>query len=184
MVSRAGGKRFRLKPREGYCVLTRFSPAQKCSQKAKLTHGDTPPFNWTMKCVANVRRDEGGLQRCQRTQPRRTDEDEMQQHLNGEASRADPHLPGGFGQARRPSALPTYHTTALSPETLAKANFSERGMLGYVKILQREEIRQRSACVRHQNIAGPDIDDDHEASFPNEAALRAGDAPDTMNQFG
>ena len=79
--------------------------------------------------------------------------------------------------------LPTYHTAALSTDNLAKRYFGEEGMLGYVKQVQREEIRQGIACVKHQNMAGSDIGDDHKEYFAGEAALKAGGAHNTMNQF-
>ena len=80
--------------------------------------------------------------------------------------------------------LPTYHTEALSADTLAKAYFGEEGMLGYVKGVQRQEIRQGVACVRHQNMAGSDIGDDHKEYFAGAAALKAGGEHNTMSQFG
>ena len=79
--------------------------------------------------------------------------------------------------------LPTYHTAALSTDNLAKEYFGQAGMLGYVKNVQRAEIRQGIACVRHQNMAGSDIGDDHKEYFAGEAALKAGGAHNTMNQF-
>src|SRR5690349_11645540 len=80
--------------------------------------------------------------------------------------------------------LPTYHTAALSTDNLARDYFGEQGMLGYVKNVQRQEIRQNIACVRHQNMAGSDIGDDHKEYFAGDAALKAGGAHNTMNQFG
>ena len=80
--------------------------------------------------------------------------------------------------------LPTYHTAALSTDNLAKEYFGEAGMLGYVAGVQRQEIRQGIACVRHQNMSGSDIGDDHKEYFAGEAALKAGGAHNTMNQFG
>ncbi len=80
--------------------------------------------------------------------------------------------------------LPTYHTAALSADNLAATYFGEEGMLGYVRGVQRQEIRQGIACVRHQNMAGSDIGDDHKEYFAGEAALKAGGAHNTMNQFG
>jgi isocitrate lyase len=68
--------------------------------------------------------------------------------------------------------LPTYHTAALSTDNLAKEYFGEQGMLGYVKGVQRKEIRQGIACVKHQNMAGSDIGDDHKEYFAGEAALK------------
>ncbi len=79
--------------------------------------------------------------------------------------------------------LPTYHTEALAADNLAKAYFGAEGMLGYVKGVQRQEIRQGVACVRHQNMAGSDIGDDHKEYFAGAAALKAGGAHNTMNQF-
>ena len=80
--------------------------------------------------------------------------------------------------------LPTYHTAALSTDNLAREYFGEAGMLGYVKNVQRAEIRQGIACVKHQNMAGSDIGDDHKEYFAGEAALKAGGVHNTMNQFG
>ncbi len=79
--------------------------------------------------------------------------------------------------------LPTYHTAALSTDNLAKDYFGEMGMLGYVAGVQRKEIRQGIACVRHQNMSGSDIGDEHKEYFAGAAALKAGGAHNTMNQF-
>jgi isocitrate lyase len=79
--------------------------------------------------------------------------------------------------------LPTYHTAALSTDNLAKGYFGDLGMLGYVRTIQREEIRQGIACVKHQNMSGSDIGDDHKEYFAGEAALKAGGVHNTMNQF-
>ncbi|MFT7127274.1 MAG: isocitrate lyase [Pseudoalteromonas tetraodonis] len=80
--------------------------------------------------------------------------------------------------------LPTYHTTALSVDNLAKEYFGEEGMLGYVAGVQRKEIRQGIACVKHQNMSGSDMGDDHKEYFAGENALKAGGANNTSNQFG
>ena len=79
--------------------------------------------------------------------------------------------------------LPTYHTAALSTDNLAKEYFGEAGMLGYVLGVQRQEIRQGIAAVRHQNMSGSDMGDDHKEYFAGEAALKAGGVHNTMNQF-
>ena len=79
--------------------------------------------------------------------------------------------------------LPTYHTAALSTDNLAKDYFGNQGMLGYVAGVQRKEIRQGIACVKHQNMSGSDIGDDHKEYFSGEAALKAGGKHNTMNQF-
>jgi isocitrate lyase len=79
--------------------------------------------------------------------------------------------------------LPTYHTAALSTDNLAKEYFGDKGMLGYVQGVQRKEIRQGIACVKHQNMAGSDMGDDHKEYFAGEAALKASGNDNTMNQF-
>ncbi len=79
--------------------------------------------------------------------------------------------------------LPTYHTAALSTDNLAKGYFADEGMLAYVKGVQRQELRQGIACVKHQNMAGSDIGDNHKEYFAGEAALKASGKDNTMNQF-
>ena len=79
--------------------------------------------------------------------------------------------------------LPTYHTAALSTDNLAKEYFGDKGMLGYVAGVQRKEIREGIACVKHQNMAGSDMGDDHKEYFAGEAALKAAGEDNTMNQF-
>ena len=79
--------------------------------------------------------------------------------------------------------LPTYHTAALSTDNLAKEYFGDNGMLGYVAGVQRKEIREGIACVKHQNMSGSDMGDDHKEYFAGEAALKAAGEDNTMNQF-
>lgn len=79
--------------------------------------------------------------------------------------------------------LPTYHTAALSTDNLAKEYFGSEGMLGYVAGVQRKEIRQGIACVKHQNMSGSDIGDDHKEYYAGDRALKAGGAKNTSNQF-
>merc|ERR1712004_256276 len=79
--------------------------------------------------------------------------------------------------------LPTYHTAALSTDNLAKGYFGEEGMLAYVRGVQRQEIRQGLACVKHQAMAGSDLGDTHKEYFSGEGALKASGEDNTMNQF-
>jgi len=79
--------------------------------------------------------------------------------------------------------LPTYHTAALSTDTLAKGYFGPEGMLAYVRDVQRKEIRVGLDCVKHQDMAGTYIGDDHKEYFSGDAALLAGGKDNTMNQF-
>ena len=47
-------------------------------------------------------------------------------------------------------------------------------MLAYVKEVQRKEIRAGLDCVKHQDMAGTYIGDDHKEYFSGQAALKAG----------
>ena len=79
--------------------------------------------------------------------------------------------------------LPTYHTRRLAADNLAREYFGDARHAGLRLGVQRQEIRQGVACVRHQNMAGSDIGDDHKEYFAGEAALKASGAHNTMNQF-
>ena len=144
-----------------------------------------PSFNWTLgfrqqvfnlvRGGAGCRRDRDALMDASTTRQRR--------------SRAMRINPSNAMRRRRRVfhhliTLPTYHTAALSTDNLAKEYFGEAGMLGYVAGVQRKEIRQGIACVKHQNMAGSDMGDDHKEYFSGDAALKAAGEDNTMNQFG
>jgi len=80
--------------------------------------------------------------------------------------------------------LPTYHTAAQSTDSLAKDYFGDQGMLAYVRDVQRREIREGLACVKHQDMSGSNIGDDHKEYFSGAQALKASGKDNTMNQFG
>ena len=61
--------------------------------------------------------------------------------------------------------------------------FGPEAMLAYVKGVQRREIREGLDCVKHQDMAGSNIGDDHKEYFSGEGALKAGGKDNTMNQF-
>ena len=79
--------------------------------------------------------------------------------------------------------LPTYHTAALSTDSLAKDYFGEQGMLAYVKNVQRQELREGLACVKHQDMSGSNIGDDQKEYFSGVNALKAAGKDNTMKQF-
>ena len=156
---------------------------------AKLVYNNSPSFNWTLNfrqqvydAWAEQGRDVSGYERA-----RLMSEDYDATALGQEA---DERIRTFQAEASRRAGifhhlitLPTYHTAALSTDNLAKRYFGAEGMLGYVIEVQREEIRQGIACVKHQAMAGSDIGDDHKDYFAGEAALKAGGADNTMNQF-
>ena len=156
---------------------------------AKLVYNNSPSFNWTLNFRQQVfdAWEEAGKDVSAFDRDRLMSEDYDATELAIEADekirtfQADAAKRAGI--FHHLITLPTYHTAALSTDNLAKRYFGEEGMLGYVKNVQREEIRQGIACVKHQNMAGSDIGDDHKDAFAGEAALKAGGADNTMNQF-
>jgi isocitrate lyase len=156
---------------------------------AKLVYNNSPSFNWTLnfrqqvfdawaaagKDVSAYERDRLMSVDYDTTELAAEADEKIRTFQRDGAARA--------GIFHHLITLPTYHTAALSTDNLAREYFGEAGMLGYVKNVQREEIRQGIACVKHQNMAGSDIGDDHKEYFAGEAALKAGGTHNTMNQF-
>ena len=157
---------------------------------AKLVYNNSPSFNWTLNFRQQVfdaweaaGKDVAAFDRAKlmsvdydTTELAAEADEKIRTFQRDGAARA--------GIFHHLITLPTYHTAALSTDNLAREYFGEAGMLGYVKNVQREEIRQGIACVKHQNMSGSDIGDDHKEYFAGEAALKAGGAHNTMNQFG
>ncbi len=156
---------------------------------AKLTYNNSPSFNWTLNFrqqVYDTWQGEGrDLAAYDRARLMSVDYDGTD--LGAEADERirtfQRDSAARAGIFHHLITLPTYHTAALSTDNLAREYFGEAGMLGYVKHVQREEIRQGIACVKHQNMSGSDVGDDHKEYFAGEAALKAGGAHNTMNQF-
>jgi isocitrate lyase len=156
---------------------------------AKLAYNNSPSFNWTLSfrqqvydVWAKAGKDVAAYDRAKLmsvdydTTPLAIEADEQIRTFQADSAKR-------AGIFHHLITLPTYHTAALSTDNLAREYFGTQGMLGYVKNVQREEIRQGIACVKHQNMSGSDIGDDHKEYFAGEAALKAGGAHNTMNQF-
>ncbi|WP_444900625.1 isocitrate lyase [Microbulbifer sp. VAAC004] len=162
---------------------------RKVVPDAKLVYNNSPSFNWTLNFRQQVfdawseeGKDVSAYDRANLMSAEYDDSelsaaaDEKIRTFQADAARE-------AGIFHHLITLPTYHTAALSTDNLAKEYFGEQGMLGYVKGVQRKEIRQGIACVKHQNMAGSDIGDDHKEYFAGEAALKASGKDNTMNQF-
>jgi isocitrate lyase len=156
---------------------------------AKLVYNNSPSFNWTLNFrqqVFDVWSEQGkDLSAYQR-------DDLMSEEYDGTglAIEADEKIRTFQTDAAREAGifhhlitLPTYHTAALSTDNLAKGYFGEEGMLAYVAGVQRQEIRQGLACVKHQDMAGSNMGDDHKEYFSGAQALKASGEDNTMNQF-
>lgn len=156
---------------------------------AKLVYNNSPSFNWTLNFRQQVfdkwKEDGKDVSKYDRARLMSTDFDDTD--LGKEAdkwiARFQKEGSERAGIFHHLITLPTYHTAALSTDTLAKDYFSPEGMLGYVKDVQRQEIRGGIACVKHQNMAGSDMGDDHKEYFAGEAALKAAGKDNTMHQF-
>ncbi|SDA24552.1 isocitrate lyase [Sphingomonas sp. NFR15] len=156
---------------------------------AKLVYNNSPSFNWTLNfrqqvydAWAEEGRDVSAYERAalmsviyDGTDLAHEADERIRTFQKDASARA--------GIFHHLITLPTYHTAALSTDNLARDYFGEAGMLGYVAGVQRKEIREGIACVKHQNMSGSDIGDDHKEYFAGEAALKAGGAHNTMNQF-
>ena len=156
---------------------------------AKLVYNNSPSFNWTLNFRQQVydRWTEEGkdVSAYDRAKLMSVDYDgtELAAEADEKIRTFQRDAAARAGIFHHLITLPTYHTAALSTDNLAKEYFGEAGMLGYVKNVQRQEIRQGIACVKHQNMAGSDIGDDHKEYFAGEAALKAGGTHNTMSQF-
>jgi isocitrate lyase len=156
---------------------------------AKLVYNNSPSFNWTLNFrqqVFDAYQAAGkDVSAYDRSKLMSVDYDSSELAMEADERirtfQADSAKRAGI--FHHLITLPTYHTAALSTDNLAKEYFGSQAMLGYVKNVQRKEIREGIACVRHQNMSGSDLGDDHKEYFAGEAALKAGGVHNTMNQF-
>ncbi|MGY8772148.1 MAG: isocitrate lyase [Gammaproteobacteria bacterium] len=162
---------------------------KKVVPNAKLVYNNSPSFNWTLSFRQQVfdAMVEAGEDASSYEREKLMD---ISYDSTDLAIEADRRIQTFQADAAREAGifhhlitLPTYHTAALSTDNLAKEYFGDKGMLGYVEGVQRKEIRQGIACVKHQNMAGSDMGDDHKEYFAGEAALKASGKDNTMNQF-
>jgi isocitrate lyase len=167
---------------------------RKVRPEAKLVYNNSPSFNWTLKFRDQVYQDwkKEGKDLSAYPDPARFEKGLMDARLDDTdlAFEADRLIQTFQRDAAREAGifhhlitLPTYHETALGVDMLAEGYFGELGMLAYVKGVQRQEIRRDLAAVKHQDLAGSNIGDDHKEYFLGEKALLAGGAANTMNQF-
>jgi isocitrate lyase len=162
---------------------------RKTVPNAKLVYNNSPSFNWTLNFrqqVFDSMNEEGkDISSYDRAELMNEVYDDTELGIQADEKirtfQADAAKNAGI--FHHLITLPTYHTAALSTDNLAKEYFGEKGMLGYVEGVQRKEIREGIACVKHQNMAGSDMGDDHKEYFAGDAALKASGEDNTMNQF-
>ena len=162
---------------------------KKVIPNAKLVYNNSPSFNWTLNFRQQVydqwKEDGKDISEYDREDlmNEKYDATELSDHADEKIRTFQMDAAKEAGIFHHLITLPTYHTAALSTDNLAKDYFGDQAMLGYVKGVQRKEIRQGIACVKHQNMAGSDMGDDHKEYFAGEAALKASGEDNTMNQF-
>ncbi|UJP10326.1 isocitrate lyase [Microbacterium sp. KUDC0406] len=156
---------------------------------AKLVYNNSPSFNWTLNfrqqaydALAELGEDMSGYDR-DRLMSVEYDDTELARQADEKIRTFQRDGSARAGIFHHLITLPTYHTAALSTDDLAKGYFGDEGMLAYVKGVQRREIRGGIATVKHQNMAGSDLGDNHKEYFAGDAALKAGGQHNTMNQF-
>ena len=157
---------------------------------AKLVYNNSPSFNWTLNFrqqVFDIMESEGkDVSAYDRAglMAEKYDETELAKLADEKIRTFQRDASREAGIFHHLITLPTYHTAALSTDTLAKGYFGNDGMLAYAGGVQRREIREGIATVKHQDMAGSNIGDDHKEYFAGDAALKAGGKDNTMNQFG
>ena len=162
---------------------------RKVVPNAKLVYNNSPSFNWTLNfrqqifdAMENDGKDMSAYNRDD-LMNEAYDDSELGIEADNKIRTFQEDAAREAGIFHHLITLPTYHTAALSTDNLAKEYFGDQGMLGYVANVQRKEIREGIACVKHQNMSGSDMGDDHKEYFAGDAALKAAGKDNTMNQF-
>ena len=170
-------------------IASMMKEIKKVVPNAKLVYNNSPSFNWTLNFrqqvydsmlengddISDYDRDDLMNEKYDETDLAKLADDKIRTFQSDASKEA--------GIFHHLITLPTYHTAALSTDNLAKEYFGSEGMLGYVANVQRKEIREGIACVKHQNMSGSDMGDDHKEYFAGDAALKAAGKDNTMNQF-
>jgi len=161
---------------------------------AKLVYNNSPSFNWTLSFREQVYQDwkDAGKDVSAYPDPATVakglmsadfDSSELAQEADQQVQNFQREVSKAANIYHHLITLPTYHETALGTDVLSEGYFGDLGMLAYVRDVQRQEIRRDMASVKHQDLAGSNIGDDHKEYFAGENALLAGGKENTMNQF-
>ena len=177
------------KPHVGQ-IATMVNAIREVVPDAKLVYNNSPSFNWTLSfrqqvfdAMQEAGKDVSSYDRA-KLMSAEYDATELAIEADAQIRTFQADAAREAGVFHHLITLPTYHTTALSTDNLAKGYFGDEGMLAYVAGVQRREIREGIATVKHQDMAGSNIGDDHKEYFAGDAALKAGGEDNTMNQFG
>ena len=161
---------------------------------AKLVYNNSPSFNWTLAFREQVYAEWSAAGKDVSVYPDPVEEPRGLMSVEFDstelATEADKLIQSFQADAANEAGifhhlitLPTYHETALGTDMLSEGYFGDLGMLAYVRDIQRQEIRRGQASVKHQDLAGSNIGDDHKEYFSGDNALLASGEDNTMNQF-
>lgn len=156
---------------------------------AKLVYNNSPSFNWTLNFRQQVfdTWTEAGKDTSDYNRDKLMsvdyDDSELAKEADEKIRNFQREAAAQAGIFHHLITLPTYHTAALSTDNLAKEYFGDKAMLAYVESVQRKEIRNGLACVKHQDMSGSNIGDSHKEYFSGQHALKASGKDNTMNQF-
>ena len=160
----------------------------------KLVYNNSPSFNWTLAFREQVYQEwtDAGKDVSAYPDPAKEakglmdvalDDSELALEADALVQKFQQDSSREAGIFHHLITLPTYHETALGTDILSEGYFGDLGMLAYVRDVQRQEIRRDMASVKHQDLAGSNIGDDHKEYFSGDNALLAGGKDNTMNQF-
>jgi isocitrate lyase len=176
------------KPHVGQ-IAEMVNAIRKTVPNAKLVYNNSPSFNWTLNfrqqifdTMVEEGKDVSAYDRAALMSVE-YDTSELAQIADEKIRTFQADAAREAGIFHHLITLPTYHTAALSTDNLAQGYFGDQGMLAYVKGVQRQELRQGLACVKHQAMAGSDMGDTHKEYFSGDQALKASGEDNTMNQF-
>ncbi|MBE8190755.1 MAG: isocitrate lyase [Alphaproteobacteria bacterium] len=179
-------------------IAAMVSRVRKVIPNAKLAYNNSPSFNWTRAFrdqvygewvadgkdvsaypdpATSIANGDDGLMAAE------FDASALAQEADGLIQAFQKDAAREAGIFHHLITLPTYHETALGTDILSEGYFGDLGMLAYVRDIQRQEIRRRQASVKHQDLAGSNIGDDHKEYFSGDNALLASGEDNTMNQF-
>ena len=175
-------------------IAEMVNAVRKYIPDAKLVYNNSPSFNWTLAFREQVFKEwsQSGKDVSEYPDPDKEEKGLMDAKFDSSelAAEADSLIQKFQKDASREAGifhhlitLPTYHETALGTDVLSEGYFGDLGMLAYVRDVQRREIRRDMASVKHQDMAGSNIGDDHKEYFSGDNALLAGGSDNTMNQF-
>ena len=167
---------------------------RKVHPQAKLVYNNSPSFNWTLAFREQVFNEwsKSGKDVSEYPDPKKEpkglmnekfDKSELSEEADKLIQRFQKDAANQAGIFHHLITLPTYHDTALGTHVLAKGYFGDKGMLAYVKEIQRKEIRNDLASVKHQDLAGSTVGDEHKEYFSGDNALLAGGKGSTMDRF-